>query len=228
MIIAIDGPAGSGKSTTARRVADRLGHLYLDTGAMYRAVALAFIEAGREPTADDAREVLPQVRIDVDVGEDGMHVMLDGEDVTDRLRTPAVSEMASRVSALRAVRDEMVRAQRRIGHRYREEGGGVVIDGRDIGTVVFPDADLKVFMIAEAEERARRRLAEMQERGEEAAFENVLSDIERRDRMDTERTHAPLRQADDALPLDTTEHTIGSQVDRVVAWARERQNAVAR
>lgn len=228
MIIAIDGPAGSGKSTTARRVAERLDFLYLDTGAMYRAIALAFIEAEREPTPENADEVLPAVRLDVEARPEGMHVLLDGADVTPRIRTAAVSDMASRVSALRAVREAMVEAQRRIGRRYRREGGGVVVDGRDIGTVVFPDADLKVFMVAAAEERARRRLAEMEERGEEATFEGVLTEIERRDRMDTERTHAPLRQADDALALDTTEHTIESQVDQVVEWAREREHQVAR
>lgn len=222
MIIAIDGPAGSGKSTTARGVARALDYLYLDTGAMYRTAALAFLRADAPVTAEAASTVLGDDRIGVEYRAGAMHVWLGDEDVTERIRTQRVGRMASRVSALQSVRETMVAAQRRIAREQVEAGRGVVLDGRDIGTVVFPEADLKVFMVADALERARRRHAEMAERGEEVPFDEVLAEIEERDRQDRERAISPLRRADDAVVLDTTERGIEEQVRFVVDRARER------
>ena len=225
MIIAIDGPASSGKSTTARAVAERLGYLYLDTGAMYRAVALAFLRAEAEPTAEAARALLPQLRLDVRHENGAMRVLLDGADVTDEIRTQAVGMMASRVSALPLVREQLVQEQRRIGRAFADAGGGVVLDGRDIGTVVFPDADVKVFMVADADVRARRRLQELEARGETADFSDVLDEIRQRDARDQARAVAPLRRADDALALDSTHYAIDEQVEVVLEAVRERQKA---
>lgn len=223
MIVAIDGPAGSGKSTTARAVAERLGMLYLDTGAMYRAVALAFLRQGRDFASVDAEAVLPALRLDVSHDADGMHVVLDGEDVSAAIRRPEVGELASRVSMLRAVREKLVAEQRRIGYEHAETG--VILDGRDIGTVVFPDADLKIFMVADDEVRARRRVEDLRERGIEAAFDDVLREIRERDRRDSARALAPLRQADDAIMLDTTGYRIADQVQFVIDKVRERSSS---
>ena len=227
LIIAIDGPAGSGKSTTARAVAEKLGYLYLDTGAMYRAVALAFLRADAEPTSGAAEALLPALRLDVRHEDDAMRVVLDGEDVTGAIRTRKVGMMASRVSTLPAVRRRLVEEQRRIGHAHAERGGGVVLDGRDIGTVVFPDADVKVFMIADARVRAERRLRELEARGEAATLEEVLAEIEQRDAQDQARQIAPLRPATDAIRLDSTRFSIDEQVGVVLAEIRERQNPSA-
>lgn len=227
MIVAIDGPAGSGKSTTARRVAAALDYLYLDTGAMYRAMALAFLRAGADFEPGHAGRVLAGTRLDVAHADDGMHVLLNGEDVSARIRTAEVSEAASRVSALPAVREALVAQQRRIGRERRARGEGVVLEGRDIGTVVFPDADVKVFMQADPRERARRRVADYEARGEAASFDAVLDEIEARDRRDAERAHSPLRRADDAVVLDTTERTIDEQVGWVVDLVRERRQGSA-
>lgn len=223
MIVAIDGPAASGKSTTARQVARQLGFLYLDTGAMYRAVALAFLEAGRSPTPEGAQEVLPDLSIDVRHKGEAMHVYLNDTDVTERLRSQEVGTMASRVSKLPEVREKMVEEQRRIARRVEDRGGGVVLEGRDIGTVVFPEADMKIFLVAALEERARRRQAELASRGTEAALEDVKEEIKERDRADRERAVAPLRRADDAVEVDTTQRTIEEQVQQVVECVRERQ-----
>lgn len=223
MIVAIDGPAASGKSTTARQVARRLGFLYLDTGAMYRAVALAFLEAGHSPTPEGARKVLPDLSVDVRHKGEAMHVYLNGTDVTERLRSQEVGTMASRVSKLPEVREKMVEEQRRIARRVEDRGGGVVLEGRDIGTVVFPEADVKIFLVAALEERARRRQAELAARGTEAALEEVKEEIKERDRADRERAVAPLRRADDAVEVDTTQRTVEEQVQQVVECVRERQ-----
>ena len=222
MIIAIDGPSGSGKSTTARKLAERLGYLYLDTGAMYRALALAFLRSGLEPTPENARKLLARLRLDVAHRNGVMRVFLDGEDVSDRIRTPEVSAMASRISALEPVRRKMVEAQRRIARDFTAKGGGVVVEGRDIGTVVFPDAEVKVFMVADPTERARRRQAELKARGQEVDLDNVLAEIERRDRQDAGRALAPLRKAEDAIEIDTTNLTPDEQVAFIFNKVRER------
>jgi CMP/dCMP kinase len=191
MLVAIDGPAGAGKSTVARAVAEALGFVYLDTGAMYRAAALAV-----DPAA---------ARIDLDSGR----VLLDGEDVTDRLRTPEVSEAASRVAADPRVRRSLVEQQRRITRT-----GDWVAEGRDVGTVIAPDAELKVFLTADPSERARRRAAEL---GADPAL--VLADQTLRDERDVSRTDSPLRSAPDAIEVDTTGLGVEEVVERILALA---------
>ncbi len=223
MIITIDGPAGSGKSTTARGVASRLDFVYLDTGAMYRAVALAFHRAEAEATSEGAAAVLPSIEVDVRYRGDTMHVFLDGEDVTDSLRSPEVGRIVSQISTLKPVRERMVEEQRRIGHEQEEKRGGVVLDGRDTGTVVFPDADLKIFMVADLEERARRRKKEYAEKGEIISLEEIQQEIAARDRRDRNRDIAPLRRSEEAVNLDTTHRTIEEQVEFVVDRVKQQR-----
>lgn len=217
LLIAIDGPAGAGKSATARELAVRLGLPYLDTGAMYRAVALVAQRAGLGPELDDGsrRAVVGLAeRLGVSFSGDprAQRVMLDGEDVTEALRTPEVSQMASVVSVIPEVRREMVRRQRELAART-----GGVVEGRDIGTVVFPDATLKVFLTAEPEVRARRRLDELARRGVVASWEDVLDDQRERDRRDSTRRDSPLRPAEGAVIVDTSRLNLAEVVDAVVA-----------
>ena len=199
MVIAIDGPAGAGKSSIARAVAESLGFAYLDSGAMYRSVALAALDQGAEPA-----DVAPAVRIEV-----GDRVLLDGRDVTDAIRTAEVSEAASRAAADPAVRAAMVAEQRRL-----LSSGNWVAEGRDIGTVVAPDADLKVFLTASPDERARRRAAELGADPGAVRAEQAL-----RDERDTTREHSPLEPAAGAVVLDTTDLTLREVVERVVELA---------
>ena len=216
MIVTIDGPAGSGKSTTARRAAARLEYVYLDTGAMYRAVALGFLQADAPATLSGAEAVLPALAVDVQYKDDTMQVFLGDDAVTDRIRTAEVGRIVSDISTLAPVREYMVEQQRRIGRAQADRHGGVVLDGRDTGTVVFPEAPVKIFMVADIDERARRRLQEYEAAGEEVTFEEVRAEIEERDQQDRTRDIAPLRRADDAIVLDTTDTTIAEQVDFVV------------
>jgi cytidylate kinase len=209
MVIAIDGPAGAGKSTVARGVAEALGFTYLDSGAMYRAVALAALRNGVDP---DDGEALGELARRLEIRLADARVTLDGEEVTDRIREPAVTEAASKVSVHPAVRQAMVRRQRDL-----IDAGRYVAEGRDIGTVVSPDAPLKVYLTATAEERARRRAAES---GEDES--EVLEAQSERDARDTEREIGSLRQADDAELIDTTGLDVADVVDRVVALARRR------
>ncbi|HEV7561889.1 MAG TPA: (d)CMP kinase [Solirubrobacterales bacterium] len=209
MVIAIDGPAGAGKSSVARAVASELGFTYLDSGAMYRSVALAALE--RQLDLDDG-EGLGALAGGLGIEFDDRRVLLDGEDVSDAIRAPAVTAAASRVSAHPQVREAMVSRQRDL-----IANGRYVAEGRDIGTVVSPEAPLKVFLTASDEERARRRAAET---GED--FESVLDAQRRRDERDTEREHGALRPADDAVELDTTGLGLEEVVGRVVALARQR------
>jgi cytidylate kinase len=199
MVIAIDGPAGAGKSTVAKAVARRLGFTYLDSGAMYRAVALAALERGLDPA-----EVAPTVRIEL-----GDRVLLDGRDVTEAIRTPQISEAASEAAAQPSVRAAMVAEQRRLLGR-----GDWVAEGRDIGTVVAPDADLKVFLTADPQERARRRAAELG-----ADPQAVLAEQTIRDERDRTREHSPLQAAPGAVELDTTALTLEHVVERVADLA---------
>jgi cytidylate kinase len=209
MVIAIDGPAGAGKSTVARAVAKALGLTYLDSGAMYRCVALAALRADVDPDdADRLGELARRLRI----GLDADRVELDGTDVSAEIRAPEVAELASRVAAHRSVREAMVARQRRL-----IETGRFVAEGRDIGTVVSPDAPLKVFLTASDAERARRRAAESGE-----PLERVLAEQDRRDARDAERDHSPLRPAADAVELDTSTLSVDEVVRWVVALARER------
>jgi cytidylate kinase len=216
VIVTIDGPAGSGKSTTARRAAARLEYVYLDTGAMYRAVALGFLRADAPATLSGAEAVLPALAVDVQYKDDTMQVFLGDDAVTDRIRTAEVGRIVSDISTLAPVREYMVEQQRRIGRAQADRHGGVVLDGRDTGTVVFPEAPVKIFMVADIDERARRRLQEYEAAGEEVTFEEVRAEIEERDQQDRTRDIAPLRRADDAIVLDTTDCTIAEQVDFVV------------
>ena len=217
ILIAIDGPAGAGKSATARELAVRLGLPYLDTGAMYRAIGLLARRAGIGPRLDEAASdaVVGFARA-LDVGFSGnpraQRVILDGVDVTEALRAPAVSEMSSVVSVIPEVRREMVRRQREMAART-----GGVIEGRDIGTVVFPDATLKVFLTAEPEVRARRRFDELLRRGVAVRWEDVLAEQRERDRRDSTRPDSPLRPADGAVIVDTSRLTLPEVVNAVLA-----------
>ena len=222
MIVAIDGPAGSGKSTTARRVADAMGWLYLDTGAMYRTIGLAFLDRGAPFTAEAAADLVDDLDLDLRMGTDGLRACLDDVDVTERIRTPEASEAASRVSAFPAVRERLVDEQRRIAQEQTSKGRGVVMEGRDIGTVVAPEAEVKVYMVANPEERAERRHRELVARGEDVSLGEVADEISERDARDATREVSPLRQAKDAITVDTTGLSIDEQVERVVALIRER------
>ncbi|MBN2430990.1 MAG: (d)CMP kinase [Acidobacteria bacterium] len=210
--IAIDGPSGSGKSTIGKRVAQRLGFVYIDSGAMYRAVARQALAAGI-PLMDEARvvELAQNLTIEFVPGEKGQHLLVNGEDMTEAIRTPAVAQGASRVSAIPGVRRALVRRQKEMG-----AAGGVVMDGRDIGTVVFPDAEVKVFLDAALPERARRRYLEDRRRGETADLAATEKDVAERDRRDTTRADSPLRQAEDAVRVDTTGLDIEAVTRRVL------------
>lgn len=215
MIIAIDGPAGSGKSTTAREVARRLGALYIDTGAMYRAVALHVMNAG--DTAEDVVQRVPsEVHIDLESADDGLRVLLNGTDVTEDIRREEVSVMASRVSRFPIVRDHLVAQQRRIADEARRAGRPVVMEGRDIGTVVFPDADHKFFLTADAAVRAERRARQIREKGGTVDEKALYMDIVERDRLDETRAHSPLKRARDAVQIDTTGRSFEEQVDAIL------------
>ncbi len=218
MVIAIDGPAASGKTTTAKLVAQRLGYLHVDTGAMYRAVTLKVLRSGVEP--EDRRGVaalLETTRVLLRVEGGILRVLLDGEDVTEEIRSPEVTRAVSAVSSLPEVRQVMVREQRAMG-----AGGGIVLEGRDIGTVVFPDAECKFFLIAGIDVRAKRRLKELREKGISAELEELENEIRTRDRLDSTRELSPLRKAEDAVEIDTSELTIEEQVDEVVRIVKER------
>lgn len=223
MIIAIDGPAGSGKSTTAQVVADELGYLYIDTGAMYRAFGLACHRADPELSRETFRSIVRDIELELHVSAEGLRVWMDGEDVSEAIRRPEAGEWASTVSTWPEVRERLVAEQRRIAEGTASAGRGVVLDGRDIGTVVFPDAPLKIFMDAPTKVRAERRLAQLKEHGIEATLEGVLEEIELRDTRDREREHAPLKAAQDAVHLDTGQMTFEEQVDFVVKLVRERE-----
>ncbi|WCK56061.1 (d)CMP kinase [Aneurinibacillus sp. Ricciae_BoGa-3] len=212
MNIAIDGPAGAGKSTVARQVASRLKLLYIDTGAMYRALTYAAIHRDC-PLTDEERlhSLLESIQITLDALEDGQHVYVDGHDVTNEVRMPVVTDNVSQVSAYPSIRQRMVQLQRELARNK-----SVVMDGRDIGTHVLPDAELKIFLTASHEERAQRRYHELVNRGIEADLPQLAVDIAERDRKDSERETAPLRQASDAVLLDTTGISVDEVVNRIV------------
>jgi cytidylate kinase len=210
VIIAIDGPAGAGKSTVARAVAKSLGFAYLDTGAMYRAIGLALKHGDQDRHTGDAARA-------ADISFDGNGgVFLDGEDVSKAIRTPEAASAASKVATLRPVREALVEKQ----HALLHDGGNWVAEGRDIGTVVAPDAGLKIFLTASAEQRARRRAAELN-----TDYETVLKDQLLRDEQDRQREHSPLVAAPDAVEVDTSDLTIDEVVEKIAGLARERQNA---
>jgi CMP/dCMP kinase len=213
-ILAIDGPAGAGKSTVSRRVAERLGLVLVDTGAIYRTAALL---AKRRELTDEAEIATAVSSLDV-VLRDG-RVRLFGEDVSTEIRAPEISQASSVVSAMPSVRRALLDLQRRIA---QQEPGGAVVEGRDIGTVVFPDAQLKIFLTASIEERAQRRKAELDSRGASQSIEQVTADIAIRDERDSRRSVAPLRAAEDAKLVDTTGRTIDQVVDEIARLAKER------
>jgi CMP/dCMP kinase len=219
LIIAIDGPSGAGKSTLAKRLAKELNFIYLDTGAMYRALALKVLREGVD-LADDARlaELIRGTEIDLAEKEGWLVVLLDGRDVASEIRTPEVSQMASKVSALRIVRERMLELQRAMGRR-----GSVVAEGRDIGTVIFPQAEVKIFLDASVRERARRRCDEIKAAGRAVDLAETLYEIEERDRRDSEREIAPLRKADDALLIDSSSLGADAVAARVLAEIQKKR-----
>jgi CMP/dCMP kinase len=220
-IIAIDGPVGSGKSTLARRVAELMGYVYIDTGAMYRSIALKALRRGVLLEATDQLTALAsETRIDLRAQDGGQQVFLDGEDVTYAIRTPDVAQAASKVAVIPGVRRVLVAEQRRAGGR-----GGVVMEGRDIGTVVFPDAELKIFLTASPEVRAERRWREHQQKGDAIDLLRTLEEIRERDRRDREREDSPLVRAKDAVVVDATAMEPEEVARLVVMLARENRSA---
>jgi len=219
-IIAIDGPSGAGKSTLGRMLARELGLLYVDTGAMYRAAALAVVEAGASAANDDVAvtSVARRARIELEGDPDSLRVLLDGRDVSESIRTEQITRLSSVISAIPDVRRDLVRRQREMGAR----GRGVVLDGRDIGTVVFPRADVKFFLTAIPEARAQRRFEEDRRREQDLTFADTLADINTRDERDSTRADSPLAIAEDAVVIDTTELSIEEVFQRMLEAVRER------
>lgn len=217
LVIAIDGPAASGKSTTAKLVAKHLGYNYIDTGAMYRAMTLKVLEE-KIPIDDEERisRLAEKTQIEIKHDNDHLKVFLDNKDVTGDIRLPEVTNASSAVSSYAKVRELMVREQQRMGMK-----GGVVVEGRDIGTVVFPGADLKIFMIASPEVRAERRQKELSEKGVIVSIEQLIREINERDRKDSQRNLSPLKRADDAMILDTSNMTIDEQVNFILDKVKE-------
>ena len=219
--VALDGPSGAGKSTLARKAAERFGYIYVDTGALYRSIGLFVLK--RDIKSNDEISVsaaLQNINLEMNYNEDGVQRMImNGEDVTEQIRTPQVSTYASDVSAMPSVREFLLNMQRDMARKYN-----IIMDGRDIGTVVLPNAGLKVFIVADAAVRAKRRYDELIARGMDVNFEDVLSDMTLRDKNDSEREIAPLKAADDAVLLDTTEFTFEESVDALCNIISERFN----
>jgi len=212
LIVAIDGPAGAGKSTVAKRLADELGYTYMDTGAMYRAFAWKVMQEAIDLGDErNLRKILQETKIDLKKDDSRLRVFLDGVDITDRIRTPELSQTASKVSTLGAVRERMVELQRAMGRE-----GGVVVEGRDIGTVVFPKAEVKIYLDASSEERARRRFEELRAQGKEINLKETLKEMDERDRRDQERELAPLRKAEDAVVIDSTTLDAEGVMERIM------------
>ena len=213
---AIDGPAGAGKSSIARAAAKELGFIYIDTGAMYRAIALKALDEGADLSdSEKVASLAERTKITLAQGANGQRVFSDGVDVTERIRTPEVSMAASKVSAIERVRSALVAQQREIA-----KGENVIMDGRDIGTVVLPDADVKIFLTASSEERAKRRLRELSEKGIQADFDEIKRAIEERDENDMTRAASPLRKADDAVTLDTSHMTLEESIKAAVEYIK--------
>lgn len=217
--IAIDGPSGAGKSTISRKAAEKFGFIYVDTGAIYRTIGLATKIRG--VSLDDTAAVvalLPTLEIELKYNDAGeQHMYLDGNDVSRDIRLPEVSMLASKVSAIPAVREFLVDMQRGMAEKY-----DVIMDGRDIGTVILPNADLKIFLTADVRDRARRRYEELRAKGMEKPFDEVLAEMEKRDEQDTQRAAAPLKAAEDAVLLDTSGNTLEESIDEVCRLISEK------
>ena len=220
--IAIDGPSGAGKSTFARRVAEDMGYVYVDTGAIYRTVGYYIWICGISGRdADGVRRLIDDVNVRIEYPGDGVqHMYLNGKDITGEIRTPEISMYASQVSAHKCVRDFLMDTQRDLARTHN-----VVMDGRDSGTVVLPDADVKIFLTASAEVRARRRWLELQEKGVKDSYEKVLADMIQRDKQDSTREVAPLRQAEDAVLLDTSDMTLEQTFEAIKKIIGEKLGA---
>lgn len=219
LIVAIDGPSGAGKSSVTRALADRLGYLHIDTGAMFRVVALMASRGGIDP--GDHRSLAglcAGLNIEFAVADGACRVLANGEDVTGDIRTPEISLLTSRVAAIPAVRNHLLFLQRRMG-----EQGGVVLEGRDIGTVVFPGADIKFYLTASAEERGRRRFAELQAKGVQVNLAQTVAEVVQRDEQDINRDYAPLRRADDAVEIDSTALTLEEVITLMEKHVRARE-----
>lgn len=216
MIIAIDGPAGSGKSTIAKLIAEDLGLVYLDTGAMYRLVTLKALNDGILGNLDKIIKMLDKLRIDIK--ENGFY--LDDTNVSEEIRKPVVSENVSDIAAIREVREKMVDLQRKFS-----ESKNVILDGRDIGTVVFPNADVKIFLIADAKERSNRRYRELVAKGENVKIEEIYENILKRDKIDSTRKESPLKKADDAIEVDTTSKNI-EEVKNEILYIIKQKNKI--
>lgn len=215
MQIAIDGPAGAGKSTISKLAAKRLGYVYIDTGAMYRSVGLAALNAGVSTNSESGlAEIIDDIDIEIINSDGAQRFFLNGSDVTEKIREPEVSVAASNVATIPAVRLKLVELQRKMA-----ENGNVIMDGRDIGTYVLPDAELKIFLTASVDERARRRFEELRQKGADVDFEEVKRDIEYRDKNDSEREFAPLKPAQDSIILDCTDLSIEEVTDRIIKLA---------
>lgn len=211
--IAIDGPAGAGKSTIAKKVAKKLKFIYVDTGAMYRAMAIYFIKNNIDPKDEDSiNAACDNVNITIEYVNDEQQVILNGENITSILRTEEVGNMASKISVYAKVRSKLVDIQRKLAKTT-----DVIMDGRDIGTTVLPDANVKIYLTASVQARASRRYKELLEKGQDADFDSIRMDIENRDYQDMNRENSPLRQADDAVLVDTSELNIEQTVDAIIA-----------
>ena len=217
IVVAIDGPAGAGKSTIAKLVAEKLGYAYIDTGAMYRSVAWKFLQTGKDFDEDLISTLAKTMVIEFKPEASVNRVFVDGAEVTEAIRSTEVTANVSRVAAIGAVREAMVAQQRRMG-----ESGGVLMDGRDIGTVVFPKAQLKIFLTASVEERALRRYKELRAKGQDVDLAQLKEDIASRDKQDSERAISPLRQAEDALLLDTSHMNIEQVTAKILQLVEEK------
>lgn len=221
--IAIDGPAGAGKSTIAKRAAAELGFLYVDTGAMYRAIALGLIRMKTDISSETAlADALARIRVELGYEDGVQKVFLNGEDVSSLIRTEEVSNMASSAAAKPQVRAKLTQLQRGIA-----EKNDVLMDGRDIGTVILPDAQLKIYLTASVETRAQRRYKELCQKGETASLDEIAADIRERDYRDMHRETAPLRQAEDAVRIDSSDMTIGEVTERILSLAEERRQGIS-
>ncbi len=221
IIIAIDGPAASGKSSVAKKMADKLGYLYVDTGAMYRAITFYALEHGIENDDNAVIDAAKKINLDLKYENGLTSVFIDGIDVTEKIRTPKVNAKVSDISKIKDVRIEMVKLQRRFG-----ENKNLIVEGRDTTTVVFPNADLKIYLTAEPEERAKRRYLEFKEKGVEVTLEEVRKSLLNRDNIDSSREVSPLKKANDAIEIDTTNMTVEEEIEKIVERVKELNNVL--